>query len=287
MKLKDVLDEWLEYEVRDLKADKTYECYKDAIKRLVNFSPNIVEMELNEIKEMHLQKEITQMKYKYAKSSINHTRVAIKSAYRFAERNLYSSENSIVSPLLHTPKQAREKKVRAMTKFEQLRVEKVSSDDTLGDIVLFLLYTGLRIGELVNLKWGDYDERRGCIHIVKSKTETGEREVPLCRNAKGLIFLKKKGKKEEYIFLNTKGNQLTKSSMRKTIERIRKKTGVDILTSHVCRHTFATRFIEAGGSPKALAEILGHKDIAFTLKRYTTSNYDFLKEQISIMDNIF
>lgn len=286
MKLRDVLSEWLEYEVKDIKAERTYECYSDAIRRLINFSPKIVEMELHEIKEMYLQKEITQMKNKYAKSTINHTRVAIRSAYRFAERNIYINKQLIL-PLLHTPKLAREKKIRALTKFEQLRIEKAANEDVLGDVILFLLYSGLRIGELKNLKWSDYDEKRGCIHIIKSKTESGEREVPLCRNARGLIFLKNKGNKNEYIFLNTKGNPLTKSSVRRLIERIRKKTGVDILTSHVCRHSFATRFIEAGGSPKALAEILGHKDIAFTLKRYTTSNYDFLQEQISVMDNIF
>lgn len=51
--------------------------------------------------------------------------------------------------------------------------------------------------------------------------------------------------------------------------RIREKTGLDSFTTHVCRHTFATRLSEEGASPKAVADLLGHKKVDYALKIYT------------------
>lgn len=71
------------------------------------------------------------------------------------------------------------KEVPALTQFQQQRVEAAAAADPLGDIILFLLNSGLRAGELINLEWINYDNRHQEIHIRESKTKAGIRTLPL------------------------------------------------------------------------------------------------------------
>lgn len=66
--------------------------------------------------------------------------------------------------------------------------------------------------------------------------------------------------------------------------RLRKRTGIDKITNHVYRHSFATRALERGMNYKALSEILGHTDVAFTLKTYTHVEESYLHSQMKLME---
>ena len=67
--------------------------------------------------------------------------------------------------------------------------------------------------------------------------------------------------------------------------RIRKKTGIDFFTNHVCRHTFATRMIEQTADPKAVSILLGHTDVTFTLNRYTHPDQEYLHNQMQLIEH--
>lgn len=67
---------------------------------------------------------------------------------------------------------------------------------------------------------------------------------------------------------------------------LRKKTGIQFLTTHVYRHTFATRALEDGMNIKALSRVLGHKNVAFTMQRYCSPDVDFLREQMDMIDHV-
>ena len=72
--------------------------------------------------------------------------------------------------------------------------------------------------------------------------------------------------------------------MKKLYERIRKQTGIDIVTNHVYRHSFATRLVEKGADHKAISKLLGHANVAFTIHQYADAEDDFVREQISVLE---
>ncbi|WP_442902025.1 tyrosine-type recombinase/integrase [Faecalispora jeddahensis] len=64
---------------------------------------------------------------------------------------------------------------------------------------------------------------------------------------------------------------------------LRTKTDIDFATNHVYRHNFATRPVENGVDCKALSSLMGHTDVSFPLRRYATTEYDFLRQQINLL----
>ena len=137
--------------------------------------------------------------------------------------------------------------------------------------------------ELINLKWSDYDKHNFRLKITKSKSLAGIRDVPLIPVARAII--ETQPRINEYIFNSHKGNPITEIILRKTYLRVRKTAGVSTLTNHVCRHTFATRLLEAGADPKAISCLLGHTSASFMLDRYVQSQNEHLKKQITLLGN--
>jgi integrase len=119
------------------------------------------------------------------------------------------------------------------------------------------------------------------IFISKSKTQHGVRYVPLVPEAKEII--EKQPRQGKYIFTSTTGNPITPTVLKKLYARIQKVTGLDFVTTHVYRHSFATRFVEKGGDYKALSKILGHASFSFTLQCYAQPDFVFLEQQMAIM----
>lgn len=273
------LDLWLTVYIKPTKKEKTYRCYKDAIRRIKNECPDFLDKNLDEINEIEIQAFINSLADKYAKSTINHIRVVFNRSFCAAVTNKYCSKSPISS--LSIPKKASQKKVRALTYSEQLLVEKAAKADALGNIVLFFLDTGLREHELCSLKWTDYFIDETFISIRESKTDAGVRIVPLIPEAVDII--KSQPHINDFIFNSTRNTPVTESVLRKLYLRMRKATGINFITNHVYRHSFATRLMEKGASPKALSALLGHKDIAFTLRRYTNTEDSFLRKQISLL----
>jgi integrase/recombinase XerC/integrase/recombinase XerD len=133
-------------------------------------------------------------------------------------------------------------------------------------LFMILLDTGLRIGELVNLKMEDVHMDEGYLKVLgKGKKE---RIVPIGNNAqKGLqryLFRfrpKPINPVVQNVFLSQSSNPLTENSMKLMFARLAKRSGVCRLHAHLCRHTFATRFLINGGDVFTLQQILGHSTL--------------------------
>lgn len=275
------LKQWLEIYVKLNKSPNTYECYYYIIELILREAPRYKEKDLEEVCEMEVQQFINRLSSKYSKSTLCKIRVIFHESYDAAVRNELCERNPFVS--LSIPREASEKEVRGLTQSEQKLVEKAAHTDPLGFIIIFLLYTGLRSCELCNLKWSDYDEAQSVIYIRKSKTAAGVRVVPLLPTAKFIIdsmphFC-------DYIFTSTTHNPVTPTVLKKLTKRIREKTGLDWITPHLFRHSFATRLVEQHVDYKALSVLLGHTNVAFTLHCYPTIEVKFLQEQIGLLNS--
>ncbi|MDP2744535.1 MAG: tyrosine-type recombinase/integrase [Dehalococcoidia bacterium] len=133
-------------------------------------------------------------------------------------------------------------------------------------IFMVLFDTGLRIGELVGLKMVDVHINEGFLKVLgKGKKE---RLVPIGSNAQRALqryifrFRSKPANPGiDNVFLSTGGNAMTENGAGQMFARLAERSGVHRLHAHLCRHTFATRFLINGGDVFTLQQILGHSTL--------------------------
>ncbi len=151
-------------------------------------------------------------------------------------------------------------------------------------LILEMLYaTGVRVGELVNIKLKDMNEEERTILILGKGNK--ERIVHYGEYAKDIleIYLKdgypKINKNNlEYLFINNKGTKLTERGIRDILNRIIKKTTLHKkISPHMLRHTFATHLLNEGCDILSVQKLLGHESIDAT-QIYTHVTTDHLKE---------
>ncbi len=129
---------------------------------------------------------------------------------------------------------------------------------------------GLRVSELVGLDDPDIDLKTGILR-VKGKGRK-ERLAPVGRKAAGAIRryldLRRKGRRrlgETALFVNRSGGRLSARSVRRMIERVRTRAGLDKHVSpHTFRHSFATHLLDRGADLRSVQELLGHASIGTT-----------------------
>jgi site-specific recombinase XerD len=133
-------------------------------------------------------------------------------------------------------------------------------------IFMLLLDTGLRIGEVINLKMEDVYMSNGFLKVLGKGNK--ERVVPIGCNAQKALqrylfrYRSRPANSEiNRVFLSIHGFPLTENSMKLMFARLAQISGVQRLHSHLCRHTFATRFLINGGDVFALQQILGHSSL--------------------------
>ncbi len=274
-----MFEEWLEVYVEPCKKTNTYLCYKNIIIMIAKFRPALVTKPICDIREYELQRFLNDAAKKYSRSTVKKMQMVFRLAIRKAIHNKLCTDNPAESLTLP---EASVKKVRALTRSEETVIRLAAKEDSLGHITLFLLDTGIRACELINLMWDAYSPDRHEIRIYSSKTKRGIRTIPLIHEAEAIIQAQPHLGK--YIFTSTQGTPVTKTVLKRLYERLRKTTGIQILTNHVCRHTFATRMVERGADYKALSQILGHASVDFTLDTYADAETDFLHEQISLLE---
>lgn len=162
---------------------------------------------------------------------------------------------------------------------EQSLFSALGSNALVKNIVLTALHTGLRRGEIFNLKWFDVDFSRGLVQVRESKSGK-KRIVPL--NATVRTMLDGLKRKSEYVFPSPKtGGRL--DNIKRSFCRAVEKAGIADFRFHDLRHTAATRMADSGTDAFTLASILGHSDIRMTA-RYTHATDSALRRAVENLD---
>jgi site-specific recombinase XerD len=133
-------------------------------------------------------------------------------------------------------------------------------------IFLLLLDTGLRIGEVVNLKMSDAHLEEGYLKVIGKGSK--ERVVPIGNYGRKALqryifrFRPKPANLQiENVFLTLYGRPVTNNALGLVFKRLKLQSGIKRLHAHLCRHTFATRFLINGGDIFSLQQILGHSSL--------------------------
>ena len=147
---------------------------------------------------------------------------------------------------------------------EELKTLVDSSDERLKAVILFAVNTGMRLGEIQGLKWGEVDFARGFITL--RETKNGEtRFVPMNRTVKETLLNLKMTAKDlnSYIFCNKFGNLY---NPRVPFKRALTKAKISDFKFHDLRHTAASYLAMSGIDLNTIRAILGHKSIRMVLR---------------------
>ncbi|OOO66762.1 integrase [Clostridium tepidum] len=137
-------------------------------------------------------------------------------------------------------------------------------------MVELFLATGLRLSEMINLKWNDINLMTGQLKVVEGK---GSKDRILYINENTITKLiswkekqhNKLNIKCEYVFTNNKGKQLVGRDVREMIVNYSNKAGITKNVSpHTLRHTFATDLLRATNNLRIVQKAMGHEDIRTT-----------------------
>ena len=143
-------------------------------------------------------------------------------------------------------------------------------------VLMFLYFTGIRLNEIINLKWEDLDFQRGIIHLKIAK---GEKERIIFFHDKLKKFIEYFNiKKEGFILLSNFGKKYNKRTVQMIVRNAARKAGINKrITPHTLRHSFATHLLEAGADIRHIQKLLGHASLQTTQIYTHVANKDIKK----------
>lgn len=230
----------------------------------------------------------------------------LKSVYRTAiEERVVEWNPVIVKPLKRTEAPARDTIHRALTREETAVFMEAAKESAYYNLYLFLLNTGLRIGEAGALMIGDVSPQgvKVCKTITRTevggyeiggetKTAAGRRTVPVndtamkaWNNQRTIREAIDGVTRINYpIFTAARGGLLKSANVNYDIAKYCDDAKIDRFSVHAFRDTFATRCVESGMQVKTLQEIMGHTDINMTLGLYAHAMEDQKQEQLKAVN---
>ncbi len=285
MKYKDWLNQWLLLYVKPSAKKRTYDKHNRTIANYI--TPVLGDIEITELTSICLQKFVVSLSERLAPSTVNGIISVIKCSLKAAVIANIAPTN--IADGIQRPKY-KEKKVECFSLQEQKAMESYILKNKLIRLygIIITLYTGLRIGELLALKWSDIEFKSGKVFVTATcsdswqngkyvklldepKTKNSHRTIPL---PKALLYILREIKKQsasEFVVDGRTDYGAEIRSYQKSFERLLKRLNIPHKGFHALRHTFATRALECGMDVKTLSEILGHKNAVITLNRYVHS----------------
>jgi site-specific recombinase XerD len=250
-------------------TENSFKRYKQYLLRLVAFiEKNFPSLSMcHLVREVHIEECLQSMRDGGGSAkSANELLSLSKQMFNFAIRRGHCQEN----PAEHIGRyQAPPKRmVEYYTEKEMIAIIE-NSPQTWKDVFEFFYLTGIRNGELINLTWNNADIENRQITIQSNtswRTKTGNvRVLPLNDKAVEILKRCKPSEKHNYVFVDEKGEQITRQHPRKILKRVIKRLGI-VGDIHKIRHTFASHLVMKGEPLYNVSKLLGHTSIAMTEK---------------------
>lgn len=265
--LRQLFNEWLPIHSQSI-SRSAVNSYHIAFKHI----SNIADMSITDIHFQHLQNVIDSMHVKgLSYSSCKKVRTVLNQLFNYAIIRDYPITNYALHLNLGPNRPTIKRRV-----FTRQQINKLWAIDTsYSRMILILLYTGLRIGELLNLRRQDINRRSAYLIVRHAKTKAGEgRIIPIHHRIMPII---------EQLYINSGDYLFTISytTFHKHFQDIMKQLNCKH-TIHDTRHTFAS-LLDAVAPPNALRSLLGHKQGDITTRVYTHKTIRELRKSIELL----
>ena len=310
---------WLfDYRKQDLKP-KSFQRYHGIYKNYIE-NTDFGNIKLNDLRTTHLQRHYKKLLDNgVTPTTIRQINTNLKTCLNEAERQGYIQKNWC--KLVTLPKKEDNKEVKVLTKQEQEKFLEAIKGHELELLYIVALGTGLRIGEILGLKWSDIDFKNNELHVNRSlqkaaiyeddkivryevqettpKTKNSLRTIPVPQNIIKKLIAHKKEQNElilllqeeydnkNYVFCNKLGKPIEDKRPGRNLKTILTSISIEPIKFHALRHTYATRLFEAGIPPKTVQHLMGHSDIENTMNIYTHVMKEQKLEAIEKINNIF
>lgn len=189
------------------------------------------------------------------------------------------------------PKSHRKEKV-LLTNVQQMKLYKylIKNQNPTALCILLSLYTGLRVGEVCGLMWGDIDLEKSIIIVKRTvqrintgnsgtsiivnapKSRSSQRSIPIPRFI--MKLLRDSRSKNNHYILSRSERIIEPRTLQRRFKTMLKKVDLPSVSYHSLRHAFATNCLQAGFDVKTLSEILGHSSVETTLNRYVHTSIE-------------
>lgn len=298
MTLEEFLVDWLENILVNTLKPKSYAIKEYIIKQQI--VPRIGLLQVNSIVASDIQQMINDMvKEGLSYSTIKKSYDALNQRFKLAIKQEQVNKNPMLGVELPIQKNKKSSEIHFFTEEqckelikESRRIYSSNNQNVyrLGELVPFLIFTGLRIGEAIALEWKDIDNKNNTITINKNvvevksketekyvlekqdstKTDSSTRIIPMSNGAKECIKnLKKINGDKKFIFASQTGKYISPSNFNRMFRGIQKALKYKtVLGVHSLRHTFATLMLNKGIDVKIVSELLGHSNVSVTYNIY-------------------
>jgi len=257
-------------------------------------------MYVDELQDWHLAKFKTKREQQgISSATIKHNFQAIKSAIGWAKSQGFMTK-ALEYPKLKSPKH----RLRYLTAEEEKRLlielnpkrdipyrpqyalrsdEENQKRHDMYDLVVMLLDTGARHGEITNLPWARIDLENRAINLWRPKV-SNESVIYMTSRVYEILKRRYEARAGEYVFCDSNGGprQHATKGIRQAIERAR----LADFTVHDLRHTCASRLVQNGLSLYETAQILGHTQISTTQRYAHLSHTDISRKARDIMEAV-
>lgn len=266
----------------------TLESYSNDLKRYVDFLENKGITDPEKIKASDIRELVSLLTdMGLAPASIVRNISSVKNFHRFlVDEDIVSTNPSLHIEMPKQPKSLPD--VMSVEEIEKL-FQAAGSDGNLGlrnRAMLEMIYAcGLRISELLTIDYNSVIFPEGIVRVIGKRNK--ERIIPIGSSAVKHLkiylsevrpMLASKGKDKGTLFLNSRGNRMSRMGFWKILRKYVQLANLSIdIHPHSFRHSFATHLLEGGADLRSVQEMLGHADIS-TTQIYTHIDREHLKQ---------
>lgn len=265
-KIRDAKAKFEEFLKSKNKASATILAYGKDIDQLVTFLETLSREHIHEVNSEDIQAFLASLASKgYTPKSVSRKLNSTRTFYRFLKvEEIVTDDPSLL--VKHPKYELNPPRVLSPLEYRALR-DSTSSDPRIYAIVEILLQTGVRIGELANIRTEDVADS-----TLKVRPYEGhpERPVPLNKRVKEALkrYLSARPETQSnHLFVTKTGRPFLVRNIRDAIERYFKRAGIENAKINDLRHTFVAHHLKNGVSMIFLSKVLGHKRLSST-ERY-------------------
>ena len=314
--LNDYIELWLNNYQKIQVKETTF--YRDCTVFNGHIKYTIGGKKLSEVKSIDIQRLIDSEKDKYANKTIEKTYSLLNRVYKHAIKMGDVNRNpcnGVILPNIHTnlikPKEMCEYTISETNLIREAIYDAYYNHSKLyraAPSYLLLLNTGMRLGELLGLKWEMVDLNSRILKVVVTletisgngnkkkiltlpKTKNSYRTISLNKTSLEMLYeLKKRndiqGINSEYVVCNLKGEPFNDNNYRRDFKRFCDRYNIEYKGIHTLRHTFASRLFRNGVDIQTVSKILGHQNPTITQNVYVHILEEQKAKAINIMDSI-
>ena len=270
------MDIWLEEKSLEVRSSTKWN-YKCTIES--KLKPAFGNYEIQKITKAMIQNYILDISEHFKRESVINITKVLSQSFKFAVREKFITENPYTQ--IKIPKNYDVKEVKIFTKEEMDALYVQGFNPQYKNIINIAYRTGMRMGEILALKWEDVNFTQGFLMVRRTvsyyeksrkeicppKTRSSIRRIDLDKTS--IEILSSAKRYGEFVFSKKDGTIFSRCCISQGFKRICKAANVPYKSFHALRHTHASILLASNVHPKIVQERLGHSEISTTIDTYS------------------